>query len=190
MRTGEIGVLAVQGAVREHLRAFERCGAEALPVKRPEQFKNLDGLVIPGGESTAIGKLLGQFCLVEPIRELYFDKKPIFGTCAGLALLASELEEDEKPILALMNIRACRNAFGRQRESFECALDVPVLGSEPFQAVFIRAPYISRVGSDVQVLASFEGKVVAARQGKLLVTSFHPELTEDLRLHRYFLDMI
>ena len=185
----KIGVLALQGAVREHLRMLERAGAEATAVKRPEQLAGLDGLVIPGGESTTIGKLMHQYGLSEPIREMAASGKPLFGTCAGLILLAKRIEGAESAHLALMDITVRRNAFGRQRESFET--DLPVAGvADDFRAVFIRAPYITEVGPGVDVLARIDDKIVAARQGHLLASAFHPELTDDVRMHAFFVEMV
>lgn len=182
-----VGVLDLQGAVREHLNALERCGAVAVPVKRIEQLDDLAGLVVPGGESTAIGRLMDEYGFLDALRGW---GRPIFGTCAGLILLAREINGSTQPWLGLMDIRAERNAFGRQRESFEADLAVSALGDDPFRAVFIRAPYIQQVGPEVQVLARLGDKVVLARQGDLLAAAFHPELTNDLRLHRYFLDFL
>lgn len=185
----KIGVLALQGAVREHLRMLERAGAEATAVKRPEQLAGLDGLVIPGGESTTIGKLMHQYGLSEPIREMAASGKPLFGTCAGLILLAKRIEGAESAHLALMDITVRRNAFGRQRESFET--DLPVAGvADDFRAVFIRAPYITEAGPGVDVLSRIDDKIVAVRQGHLLASAFHPELTEDVRMHAFFVEMV
>jgi 5'-phosphate synthase pdxT subunit len=189
MRPLKIGVLALQGAAREHLSALQRCGAEAVPVRRREQLAELDGLVLPGGESTTIGKLVMRYGLADPIRELAASGKALFGTCAGMILLARAISGSDQFCLGLLDIEVMRNAFGRQRESFEADLAVPVLGEEPFCALFIRAPLVEKVGEKVQVLATYEERVVAARQGRVLVASFHPELTTDLRLHRYFLSL-
>ncbi|GAA5346748.1 pyridoxal 5'-phosphate synthase glutaminase subunit PdxT [Planifilum fimeticola] len=185
----KIGVLALQGAVREHLRMLERAGAEAAAVKRPEQLADLDGLVIPGGESTTIGKLMHQYGLFDPIREMAASGKPLFGTCAGLILLAKRIEGAESTHLALMDITVRRNAFGRQRESFEA--DLPVAGvADDFRAVFIRAPYITEAGPGVDVLSRIDDKIVAVRQGHLLASAFHPELTDDVRMHAFFVEMV
>lgn len=185
----KIGVLSLQGAVAEHIRLLEQAGAEAVPVKKVEQLDGLDGLVFPGGESTAIGKLMKQYGFDEAIQEFARAKKPIFGTCAGLILMAKDFEGAEAPHLDLMDIKVARNAFGRQRESFEA--DLPVSGvADDFRAVFIRAPYIIEVGDDVDVLSKYQDKIVAARQGHLLVSAFHPELTDDVRFHKYFLEMV
>lgn len=185
-----IGVLAAQGAFREHVRALAACGAAAVEVRKPEQLDGLDGLVIPGGESTAIARILLDFGLFDRVRALGEAGLPIFGTCAGMVLLAKEIEGSTQPRLGLMDITVRRNAFGRQVESFEADLDIPVLGAAPLRGVFIRAPYVVRTGPGVQVLASLEGKIVLVEQGRLLAAAFHPELTTDLRLHRYFLHKI
>jgi 5'-phosphate synthase pdxT subunit len=188
-----IGVLALQGDVREHTRMAREAGADVVPVKRAEQLDGLDGLVIPGGESTTIGKLLRRFDLLEPLQRLVRSGFPVYGTCAGMILLADRIEGAgaDQPTIGGMDITVRRNAFGRQRESFEADLEVPALGPEPFPAVFIRAPVIEGVGAEVDVLASVNGeRPVAARQGPLLVSAFHPELTDDPRLHRYFVEMV
>ncbi|MBH8604302.1 pyridoxal 5'-phosphate synthase glutaminase subunit PdxT [Thermoactinomyces sp. CICC 10522] len=185
----KIGVLALQGAVREHVRLLEQAGAEAVAVKRVEQLSDLDGLVIPGGESTTISKLMNEYQMTEPIRQMYQSGKPIFGTCAGMILIACRIEGRDEPHLGLMDITVKRNAFGRQRESFEASLDVKGIGDQ-FQAVFIRAPYIEEVGPGVEILAEVDGKIVAARQGHLLAAAFHPELTDDVRFHAYFIEMV
>ncbi|MGB9792161.1 MAG: pyridoxal 5'-phosphate synthase glutaminase subunit PdxT [Thermacetogeniaceae bacterium] len=185
-----IGVLAMQGAFREHAAAFEKCGCEAAEVRKPSELEGIDALVIPGGESTSIGKLMKDYGLMEPIREMARSGMPIFGTCAGAILLAKELSEGEQPLLELMDIRVRRNAYGRQVDSFEADLEIPVLGEEPFRGVFIRAPLIEEVWGGAEVLARYKGGIVLARQGRLLAATFHPELTDDLRLHRYFLRMV
>ncbi|MCL6105858.1 MAG: pyridoxal 5'-phosphate synthase glutaminase subunit PdxT [Actinobacteria bacterium] len=184
-----IGVLALQGAFREHRRALAKAGAAAREVRLPAELEGLDALVIPGGESTTIGKLMVSYHLLESVRELAAAGLPVFGTCAGLVMLAREVVEGEQPLLGLMDIRVRRNAFGRQVRSFEADLDLPLLGKEPFHGVFIRAPWIESAGPGVEVLAEYQGHAVAARQDNLLVTAFHPELTEDLRLHRQFIGM-
>jgi 5'-phosphate synthase pdxT subunit len=188
----KIGVLAVQGAFAEHIAVLRKLGVEAVEVRLPEQLDGLDGLIIPGGESTSITLLMKNYGLTEAISRLAKSGFPVFGTCAGMIVLASDLSNDGgvEPVGA-MDIRVARNAFGRQVDSFEAELSISVLGKEPLTAVFIRAPKIESVGKEVEVLAKLaDGTVVAARQGKLLVTSFHPELTDDTRLHRYFLDMV
>lgn len=185
----KIGVLCLQGAVREHVAALQKCGVDVECVKKKEQFADLDGLVIPGGESTTIGKLIERFGLKESILDMVEQGKPVYGTCAGMILLASRVEDSAQFLLDTMDITVARNAFGRQRESFEQDLSIPALGQKPFRAVFIRAPLIKECGSDVQVLASCQGNIVAARQNNILVSAFHPELTDDERMHRYFVEM-
>ncbi len=186
----KIGVLALQGAFREHIETLRKLGAEAAEVRLPEQLEGLDGLIIPGGESTAIGKLAVKYGLQEAIRQFAQAGKPVYGTCAGMILVSRDVGRDQ-PLLGLMNVQVERNAFGRQIDSFETDLPMPCLGDEPFPAIFIRAPKIASVGEGVEVLATLpDGTPVAAREGQMLVTSFHPELSDDLRLHRYFLDMV
>jgi len=185
-----IGVLALQGAFREHERMLRACGEdiETRQVRLPGQLEGIDGLVIPGGESTTMGKLMIEYGLLDPIREMGNRGVPIFGTCAGLIMLARDIAGSDQPRLGLMDISVERNAFGRQVESCEDDLDIPAIGEDPFRAVFIRAPYIISVGSGVEVLARFGEKIVFARQGRLLAAAFHPELTGDSRVHRYFLE--
>lgn len=186
----KIGVLALQGAFREHIEALRRLGAEAVEVRLPEQLEGLDGLIIPGGESTAIGKLAVKYGLQEAIRCYAEAGKPVYGTCAGMILLSRDVGRDQ-PLLGVMDLRVERNAFGRQLDSFEADLPIPALGEEPFPAVFIRAPKIESVGDGVEVLAALDdGTAVAARQDNMIVTAFHPELSSDLRFHKYFLDMV
>jgi len=184
-----IGALAIQGAFRKHIEALQRCGVEAREVRTAEEIEACDGLVIPGGESTTIGMLIERFQVADAIRDLAARKGPIFGTCAGMILLAKEIVGSDQPRLGFMDIAVRRNAYGRQIDSFETDLDIPALGDPPFRAVFIRAPHIEAVSEDVDVLATWEGHPVLARQRNFLVASFHPELTEDLRLHQYFLQM-
>ncbi|MCR2807873.1 pyridoxal 5'-phosphate synthase glutaminase subunit PdxT [Paenibacillus soyae] len=185
----KIGVLALQGAVAEHIRSLEAAGAEAVAVKRVEQLDELNGLVIPGGESTTIGKLMRKYGFMDAIREFSAQGKPLFGTCAGLIVLADKIEGQEEAHLQLMNMTVARNAFGRQRESFETDLEVKGI-EEPIRAVFIRAPLIKSVGAGVEVLSEYNGEIVTAREGTLLAASYHPELTDDYRLHAYFLEMV
>ncbi|MBA7636784.1 Pyridoxal 5'-phosphate synthase subunit PdxT [subsurface metagenome] len=186
-----IGVLASQGAFAEHIAMLHQLKVEALPVRLPEELESLDGLVIPGGESTSISKLMLDYNLMSEIRNPAKNGLPIFGTCAGMILLASEILDSDVEPLGVMNITVRRNAFGRQRDSFETELSIPVLGEKLFPGVFIRAPVIVRVNNEVEVLAELaDGTSVAARQEKLLVSAFHPELTDDLRLHQYFLDIV
>ncbi|SFF35317.1 5'-phosphate synthase pdxT subunit [Paenibacillus catalpae] len=185
----KIGVLALQGAVAEHIRSLEAAGAEAVAVKRMEELAELDGIVIPGGESTTIGKLIRKYGFLEALQDFSKQGKPLFGTCAGLIILADKIDGQDDAHLKLMDMVVARNAFGRQRESFET--DLPIKGiNEPIRAVFIRAPLIKEVGSSVDVLSVYNDEIVAARQGHLLACSFHPELTDDFRLHAYFVDMV
>ncbi|WP_166243453.1 pyridoxal 5'-phosphate synthase glutaminase subunit PdxT [Paenibacillus turpanensis] len=184
----KIGVLALQGAVAEHIRLIEKAGGQGIIVKRKEQLDELDGLIIPGGESTTIGKLMRTYDFIDPIRTFAAAKKPVFGTCAGLIVVAKEIAGQPEAHLELMDMKVARNAFGRQRESFEVNLDVKGI-AEDVRAVFIRAPLIESVGDGVEVLSEYKGQIVAARQGHLLATSFHPELTDDERVHAYFLQM-
>lgn len=186
-----VGVLALQGAVREHLNMIERCGAEAVAVKWPEDLEGLDGLIIPGGESTTIGKLIKRYGFEPAIRRVHNKGMAIYGTCAGLILLAKRTTEGTQPLLGFMDIEVRRNAYGRQVDSFEADLNVSGLGEEPFRAIFIRAPWIERtLARDVEALAELDGHIVAARQDRLLVTAFHPELTGDTKIHKYFLKII
>lgn len=184
-----IGVLALQGDFREHREVLEGLGVSAPEVRLPRELAGLAGLIIPGGESTTIFKLMRTSGLLEPLRELAGGGFPIWGTCAGMILLARRLDASGIPALQAMDIGVRRNAFGRQVDSFEAALAVPPLGETPYRAVFIRAPIITDVGPGVEVLTRLaDGTPVAAREGRLLATAFHPELTGDPRFHRYFLD--
>jgi 5'-phosphate synthase pdxT subunit len=185
----KIGVLCIQGAVREHVKALQKCDVDVACVKKQEQFTDLDGLIIPGGESTTIGKLIDRFGLAPAILDVISQGKPVYGTCAGLILLAKSVAGSEQFLLRQMDITVARNAFGRQRESFETDLFIPALGEEPYRAVFIRAPLITSYGGDVEILATCNDEIVAARQGNILVSAFHPELTDDERMHRYFVEM-
>ncbi|WPP41465.1 pyridoxal 5'-phosphate synthase glutaminase subunit PdxT [Paenibacillus hunanensis] len=185
----KIGVLALQGAVAEHIRSLQLAGAEAVSVKRVDELGELDGIVIPGGESTTIGKLMRKYDFMDALKQFSAQGKPMFGTCAGLIVLAERIEGQEEAHLALMNMTVCRNAFGRQKESFETDLDIQGV-PEPVRAVFIRAPLIESVGEGVEVLSVYNDEIVAARQQHLLACSFHPELTDDYRLHQYFVDMV
>ena len=185
-----IGVLALQGDFLEHTAVLRRLGAGASEVRLPEHLDGLDGLIIPGGESTTIARLLHRWDLVEPIRRRAREGIAIWGTCAGAILLAERPGDLDREGLALMDITVERNAFGRQVDSFEAELDVTVLGPPPFRAVFIRAPVITNVGHNAETLASLpDGTAVAAQQGALLATSFHPELTGDTRFHEFFLTL-
>jgi 5'-phosphate synthase pdxT subunit len=188
----KIGVLALQGDFAEHQVMLERLGVEVAQVRLPDHLAGLDGLIIPGGESTTIGKLSVDFGLIEPLQQ-FGRQHAIWGTCAGAIFLSKDARRNQ-PLLGLMDITVERNAFGRQVDSFEVDMNIPAIqskGSEaPYHAVFIRAPLIESVGKGVEVLAALEdGRIVAARQGHLLATSFHPELTHDDRFHRYFLEM-
>jgi 5'-phosphate synthase pdxT subunit len=185
-----VGVLALQGAIAEHVAMLRQLGVEATEVRLPPQLDGLEGLIIPGGESTTIGKLAAAYGLVEPLRRWAEERRPIWGTCAGLILLAKDAGAHDQPLLGLMDLVVRRNAFGRQIDSFCEDLDVPVLGCPAFPGVFIRAPLIEQVGPGVEVLARLpQGAIVAARQGVILATAFHPELTDDQRFHRYFLEL-
>jgi len=186
-----IGVLAAQGAFAEHIATLHRLKVEALPVRLPQELVGLDGLIIPGGESTSISKLMQDYNLMSEIANLAKNGLPIFGTCAGMILLAKEISDSDTKPLGVMDITVRRNAFGRQKDSFETELPIPVLGEKPFSAVFIRAPIIEQVNSGVEILARLaDGTIVATRQGKLLASAFHPELTDDLRFHQYFLNIV
>lgn len=186
-----IGVLALQGAFAEHIAMLGGLGARVREVRRKVGLDGLDGLIIPGGESTTIGKLVVAYELLEPLRALVAGDFPVYGTCAGTILLARDIGGLVQPLLARMDLRVERNAFGRQLQSFETDLHVAALGNRPFRAVFIRAPAIRGVGEGVETLATLEdGTVVAARQGNLLVSCFHPELTDDDRFHRLFLEQV
>lgn len=184
-----IGVLAIQGAVDEHVRMIESAGALSEKVKHASDLAELDGLILPGGESTTMRKIMKHYDLMEPVRAFAKDGKAIFGTCAGLVLLSKEIESGEES-LGLIDATAVRNGFGRQKESFEAELPVEVFGSTSFEAVFIRAPYLTAPSKNVTVLATMDDRIVAARQDKILVTAFHPELTDDNRWMRYFLEKI
>ncbi len=183
-----IGVLALQGAFIEHEAALQRCGVQTRQVRRPQELGEIDGLVIPGGESTTIGKLMQKFGLDTVIKKKAIEGMPIWGTCAGMILLAQEIDDGDQPRLGLMDIRVKRNAFGRQVDSFEADLDIEGIG--PTRGVFIRAPYAERVWGNVQVMARYQDKIVMVLQGHLLGTAFHPELTNQGNIHRYFLEMV
>ncbi|ANB55843.1 pyridoxal 5'-phosphate synthase, glutaminase subunit Pdx2 [Anoxybacillus sp. B7M1] len=185
----KIGVLGLQGAVREHVQSIEACGAEAAVIKKTEQLQEIDGLIIPGGESTTMRRLMDQYGFIMPLKEFAAQGKPIFGTCAGLIMLAKRIVGYDEPHLGLMDIIVERNSFGRQRESFEAELSITGVADD-FVGVFIRAPHIVEVGEEVEILAKHEGRIVAARQGQFLGCSFHPELTEDHRMTQYFINMV
>ena len=188
----KIGVLALQGDFAEHMASLRKLGAEALAVRLPQDLESLDGLIIPGGESTTIGRLMVSYGFVQTLRQLSQDGFPVFGTCAGMVLLAkSALDLLDVATIGTMGIKVRRNAFGRQVDSFETPLSVPALGEVPFPGVFIRAPIIIEAEPGVEILASLpDGTPVGAKQGNLLVSAFHPELTSDLRFHAYFLDVV
>ncbi|RYI25008.1 pyridoxal 5'-phosphate synthase glutaminase subunit PdxT [Bacillus infantis] len=185
----KVGVLGLQGAVREHVRSIEACGAEAVVIKRREQLAEVDGLIIPGGESTTMRRLIDKYDFMEELRSFSQSGKPMFGTCAGLILLAKTVSGNAEPHIGVMDVEVERNSFGRQRESFEAPLDIAGV-AEDFEAVFIRAPHILQAGENVEVLAKHDGRIVAAREGQFLGCSFHPELTEDHRLTAYFVEMV
>ena len=187
----KIGVLALQGDYAKHVEAVERSGARAVLVKLPEEMEKLDGLIIPGGESTTVGKLMSRFGVDDAIIRRFKAGMPVFGTCTGMILLAKEIEGSDQPRLGLMNIAVRRNAFGRQIDSFETDLDIPELGVRPVRAVFIRAPVVTSVENSAKVLAKLDdGRVVLVREGNCLAAAFHPELTDDVRVHEYFLSMV
>lgn len=186
----KVGVLALQGAFIEHVHALKKLGAEAVEVRLPRDLESAEGLVIPGGESTTMSLLVDSYALREPVLDLARRGAPVWGTCAGMIMLAKEVGDERVHSLELMDVRVLRNAFGRQVDSFEADLPVPALGERPFHAVFIRAPVVGGVGEGVEVLARLpDERIVAARQGNLLATAFHPELTEDTRFHELFLSM-
>ena len=186
-----IGVLAVQGAFVEHIAALHKLKVEALPVRLPAELVGVDGLIIPGGESTSISRLMLEYDLASKIRNLAERGLAIMGTCAGMILLAREPSDPKVRPLGLMDITVKRNAFGRQRESFEAELAIPALGEKPFPGIFIRAPIIEQANGSTEVLTRLDnGTIVAARQERLLASAFHPELTDDLRFHKYFVDII
>ncbi|MCY0894055.1 MAG: pyridoxal 5'-phosphate synthase glutaminase subunit PdxT [Acidibacillus sp.] len=182
----KIGVLNVQGAVSEHVDHIKRVDAEPILVKHADDLIGLHGLIIPGGESTTIGKLIRKYGLFDPIIESAQQGMPIFGTCAGMILLAKQIEGHDEPHLALMDVVVNRNSFGRQRESFEADILIRGVSDNPFPAVFIRAPHVVNAGEQVDVLATLDEKIVAVQQGHLLASAFHPELTDDTRMHSYF----
>jgi pyridoxal 5'-phosphate synthase pdxT subunit len=184
-----VGVLALQGDVREHVSILRTLGADALGVKEPGQLSEIDALILPGGESTTIAKMAVRFGLLDPIRSVIDDGLPTYGTCAGMILLASTISDGDQPVIGALDVVVKRNAFGRQNESFEAKVDVDGLDS-PFHGVFIRAPWIEKVGADVEVLAAIDDHPVMVRQGRILATSFHPELTGDGRIHEMLLDLI
>ncbi|EEK86359.1 Glutamine amidotransferase subunit pdxT [Bacillus cereus ATCC 4342] len=185
----KIGVLGLQGAVREHVKSVEASGAEAVIVKRIEQLEEIDGLILPGGESTTMRRLIDKYAFMEPLRTFAKSGKPMFGTCAGMILLAKTLIGYDEAHIGAMDITVERNAFGRQKDSFEAALSIKGVG-EDFVGVFIRAPYVVNVADDVEVLSTHGDRMVAVRQGPFLAASFHPELTDDHRVTAYFVEMV
>ncbi len=187
----KIGVLALQGAFAEHLAVLRSIGVEGVPVRLPADLDGVSGLILPGGESTTMRKLIDRWGLREPITQLAEAGAPVLGTCAGMILLSREITDGDEPVFPLLDVSVKRNAFGRQLDSFETDLAVPALGAEPFHAIFIRAPIVERTGDGVATLAELgDGTVVAVERDNLLATAFHPELTDDLRFHRYFLDKV
>jgi len=199
--TLKIGVLGIQGAVSEHVEALNdtlkmmNLEGSVVIVKSLSQLENVHGLVIPGGESTTIGRVIKEKGLMDRIIRIVEGGLPVLGTCAGLVLLAKEVYDakigvTEQPILGLMNIKVVRNAFGRQKESFEVDLEIPVLGEKPFPAVFIRAPIVEKVWGETKILAKYENKIVAVQEKNLLATAFHPELVDDKRFHQYFVRIV
>ncbi len=186
----KIGVLAYQGDVREHLAALEAAGADGVEVRSLADLDAVDGLVVPGGESTVIGKLAARFGLLEPLRQRVASGLPVFGTCAGMIFLAREVEGPPQDLLGVLDVRVRRNAFGRQVASFEAEVEVKGVDGGPVSGAFIRAPWVAEAGPEVEVLGEIDGKVVAVRQGNLLATAFHPELSGEVRLHRWLVDLV
>jgi 5'-phosphate synthase pdxT subunit len=187
-----VGVLALQGAFREHIKALNKCGVKTVEVRFPEQLKAVDGLIIPGGESTTINKLLEKYKFKPELKRFFNSKKPIFGTCAGLVLLAKKVINEDLGY-GFIDIEVDRNAYGRQVDSFESQVDLlgnKNLNHKKYNAIFIRAPKIKKAGKAVEVLSKLNDEIILAKQKNMLVCAFHPELTEDLRIHRYFIDMI
>lgn len=184
-----VGVLGLQGAVREHIESIEACGAEAKIIKRVEELETVDGLVIPGGESTTMRRLMDTYQFIEPIKAFAAQGKPIFGTCAGLIMLAKHIEDREDAHLGLLNVSVARNSFGRQVDSFEADVEVKGLDA-PFTGIFIRAPHIISADASVEIMAEYDGRIVMARENNILGCSFHPELTDDHRLTQLFVEMV
>lgn len=186
-----IGVLALQGAVREHMDAIRAVGGEPVAVRLPADLEGLDALILPGGESTTMRRLIDRYGLREPIQRMAHEGRPMLGTCAGMILLASRITDGDEPVLGVIDIAVERNAYGRQLDSFESDLELPAIGDPPLHGVFIRAPVVAEAGPGVEVLARDEqGRPIAVRQGKVLATAFHPELTPDRRLHRLLLELV
>lgn len=184
-----VGVLAFQGSVEEHLKAVSRAGASAVPVRRRSDLAQVDGIILPGGESTTISKLLHIFDLMNPLRDRILSGMPVWGTCAGMILLAKDIGA-EKPHLSVMDISVKRNAYGSQLDSFSTLVSIPKVSSHPLPLVFIRAPYITQYGNACQILCEVDGNTVAVREQNMLATSFHPELTTDLSFYHYFIKML
>lgn len=181
--------MSLQGAVEPHIKALTDCGARAERIRAPEETERLDGLILPGGESTTIGLLMDRFGLMEAVQQRAAEGMPVYGACAGMILMAKQIADSEQPRLGLMDIRVRRNAYGRQVDSFESPIEMPILGGEPFPGVFIRAPAIESTEPHVRRLAELDGRAVLVQEGNLLASSFHPELSSDRRIHRYFLQM-
>jgi 5'-phosphate synthase pdxT subunit len=187
----KIGILALQGAFAEHIATLRSLGVDTAEVRLPEELDGIDGLIIPGGESTTITKLMLSYELADKIKRLAKNGLPIMGTCAGMIMLALKVDKNDRLPTGIMDIEVKRNAFGRQVDSFEIDLDIPAIGDEPYHAVFIRAPKIENTGPNVDILAKLsDDTIVAAKEGNLIVLAFHPELTVDKRLHQYFLDIV
>lgn len=182
--------MALQGAVREHIWSLERCGASAVPVRVRAEIEGVEALVLPGGESTTVGKHLVRLGLDDYLRKRVEEGMPIFGTCTGLILLAKDIIGSDQPRIGVMGIHVQRNSFGRQVDSCEAPIEIPSLGAPPFPAVFIRAPHIAEVDAGVEVMSQYDGRIVMARQGHILAAAFHPELTRDDRIHEYFLNNV
>lgn len=185
-----IGILALQGDYEKHAVMLKALGAKTLYIREATELDRVDGFVIPGGESTTIGKLLNAYSLLDPLRERILCGAPVFGTCAGLILLAMQTAEKHQHRLSVLDILVERNAYGRQVDSFEADITIPMLGEPPVPGVFIRAPVVQSIGEGVEVLARFEDKPVLLKQGNILAGSFHPELTNDTRIHNYFLELV
>lgn len=185
----KIGVLSIQGGVIEHIRHIESLGAEAIEIKNIEELKDINGLILPGGESTVMGKILKERNLLKPIREKILSGLGVWGTCAGMILLAKKIENEDNAHLSVMDIKVKRNAYGSQINSFKQEAVIDKVSKDPIPLVFIRAPFITEVGPKVEILYKVDGNIVAAKKDKMLVTSFHPELTENLSFHKYFLSI-
>jgi 5'-phosphate synthase pdxT subunit len=183
----KIGVLALQGSVKEHVDALRRCGVDPVLVKMPEDLKAVSGLIIPGGESTTIGKLMKKYGVDKAIKKRYKEGMAVYGTCAGAILLAKEIKGSKQPKLGLMDISIMRNAYGRQADSFETEI---IFDAKPFKGIFIRSPIIAAVHDGCEILSTLDEKPILVKQGNALVSTFHPELTKDLRVHKYFIGLV